>query len=148
MKLLQSVSLALVIIIMGCEDPTNKSLTKTVAITSNIELMIPEGYEVLHLQGHDSSVGRIINSSDSSSLFSWDIGFLAGEYADPDGENTKSANSINSSFNYEIRDSGFIGVENCCGFFTFPDHGPANFICLTDENYDLVFDIMKTFRAK
>ena len=138
--------MTLIISLSSCSK-RNEDLTQKIILPNLDEIHVPANFVLENLQGHDSAIGRITNPDDSLFLSFFDIGKLAGEYADKDSKASKRKNSVNEKFIYEEVDKNYINSEDCCLFVTFPETGPTNFVALKQYN-DLVLDIMKTYESK
>lgn len=138
--------LVLLTILFACSKNESNELSKTILISTNIEISVPESFELEQLQGIDSYVANIIDTNDDAFTIYIDIGQLAGFYVDEDSESREVSNSVNREFWFEDRESGYLGGEDCCLFYTFPNLGPANFIARNNEYKALVLEIMKSLR--
>ncbi len=138
----------LVATICSCSDEKPLLEGTVVNITEGIELTLPEGIQFRALQGHDSTVGEIVDTNDDSFYIYIDIGGLAGSYVDQDDDNVQSGRSINEKYIYQKKERAFLNRTGCCFFFTFPDVGPANFVTPDDDNIDRVIDIIESLNSK
>lgn len=142
------IGILLLSLLIACtSNDINNQLTQTILIGNNIELSVPESFELTQLQGIDSYVAEIIDKDDDTFRISIDIGFLAGNYVDEQDQNIQVHSSANEAFLYVERESQYLGDDQCCVFYTFPELGPANFIANNDEHAALVFEIMKSLRS-
>jgi len=132
----------------ACSKPgINPNLTKLIVLPWEHEIMVPEGYEHEVLQGIDTSVGRIYSDENPDFEMTYDIGLLAGLYVNPDDEDAVKEEALNVTFYYEIREVGNTTYPNCCTYFTFDiDDSPVNFVGLNNDQFDLMLDIMKSFK--
>lgn len=138
--------MTLIISLTSCTK-RNEDLTQKIILPNSDEIYVPASFVLENLQGDDSAIGRITNPDDSLFLLFFDIGKLAGEYADKDSKVSKRKNSVNEKFIYEEVDRNFINSEECCLYVTFAETGPTNFVSLKHYK-DLVLDIMTTYESK
>jgi hypothetical protein len=145
-KLHYSLTLFLLLALVSCSD-NNIEFDKIIILNDGHEISVPETVELNILQGIDSYVAELIDTDDETFNVQIDIGFLAGNYVEPTDSDAIKETSVNEDFYYITRDSQYLSSDNCCSFFTFPDAGPANFIIGDQEHFNLVLDIMSTYRS-
>ena len=124
---------------------TTLCLANEARLSWNLYVEIPENFNHIPEQGIDSKIGKILND-DESIIIRYDLGRLAGLYADP-----KEAN------NYKIFEEGeidqtkyYYAVDKQDNLYvTFPDYG-LNFIykLKSNEDYRNILNLILTFKLK
>lgn len=105
---------------------------------------LPEHWSNVPGQGTDSNVGHF-ESSELGLKIHYDIGRLAGEYADvdnhPDQQWLKSARRDGVFYRYLLTADNML-------FVTFPDEGPANFHVKVrdDDEITYVMELVTRYR--
>jgi len=129
------------------KNDSNDQLNKLLILPNNDEIMVPADFELETRAAHDSDFGKIKSTRDSTFTLFYDIGLLASEYVDQESNSKIKAESVNETFFYDKVDRNYLSDPNCCYFITFRETGPANFITLDNQDFDLILDIMKTYKS-
>lgn len=107
-------------------------------------LVIPVGYRLEEWQGIDSVPGALLDAAGETVCF-YDIGGNAGEYVD--SSEGSEAEAVDRRFRYMWNSESSFGEMPGAWVATFPDAGPANFVCKPLLSEQEFLALMRTYQS-